>query len=144
MSNWVRREDEDRQRDHSRANHRAKRLRKTLTPSEKKLRALLKTINQQGAHFRSQVALGDFVFDFGDFKRRILIEVDGGVHRLPDVQLRDSVKTEWAKSQGFELLRFDANMPFAGADQITRAIVEACNRSPHPLIPAPPGGGETR
>jgi len=144
MSNWVRREDEILQRDHARANERAKRLRKTLTPSEKKLRTLLKSLNKQGVHFRSQVALGDFVFDFGDLKRRILIELDGGVHRLPDVQLRDAAKTEWAASQGFTLLRFNANIPFVGPDQITRAIVEACNRSPHPLIPAPPGGGETR
>ena len=144
MPNWVRREDENLQRDHARANARAKRLRKSLTPSEKKLRLLLKTVNQQGAHFRSQVALGDFVFDFGDLKRRILIELDGCVHRLPDVQLRDAAKTEWAKSQGFTLLRFKADTPFAGPDQITRAIVEACTSSPHPLIPAPPGGGETR
>src|SRR5689334_7886638 len=66
-----------RQKDFVRANLRAARLRREQTPSERKLWRMLR--EEPNARFRRQVAIRDWVYDFGEFGSRLLIELDGGI-----------------------------------------------------------------
>src|SRR5262245_25279665 len=75
---WAPAFGEDRQKDHTRTKLRASRMRKDMTPSEKELWKLLRSI--EGVTFRRQVAIGDYVFDFGCYGARLLIEIDGSIH----------------------------------------------------------------
>src|SRR5256885_1154331 len=80
---------EERQKDHTRTKLRAARQRKEMTPLEKVPWKLLRSI--EGQTFRRQVAIGDFVFDFGNDASRLLIEIDGSIHERADVQANDKV-----------------------------------------------------
>jgi very-short-patch-repair endonuclease len=133
-----------RQKDRTRTNVRAKSLRKELTPSEKKLRDLLRTI--EGAHFRKEVALGDYVFDFGWYSARLLIEIDGSVHERPDVQANDKAKTIHAIANGFRVLRFANNdvwdRPAWVVAQVRDALNTGASDRPPPLTPPRKGAGD--
>lgn len=132
MTNWTPRPGEDRQRDHTRTNKRADRLRENQTKSELRLWKLLRQLNRDGARFRRQLAVGDYVYDFGDFTQRLLIELDGGIHRLPDVILRDEAKTAWAHSQGFRLLRITTADLYNKGDATLRLLRQITGIAPHP------------
>ena len=135
---WAPAFGEARQKDMTRVNERARRLRREQTPSEQQLWKLLRHVS--GAHFRRQAAVGPFVFDCADFGARLLIELDGGVHSLPDVALRDQAKSEWARVQGFKLLRLTNHDVWNRPDWLLDQV-RAVRNAPHPC-PSPQGGGE--
>ncbi|MGD9981781.1 MAG: endonuclease domain-containing protein [Hyphomonadaceae bacterium] len=133
-----------RQKDRARTKLRAQRLRKDLTSAEKELQKLLRTI--EGAHFRKQVAVDDYVFDFGWYSARVLIELDGSIHRLPEVQLNDKAKTIRAIANGFRLLRFENDDVWARPAWVLAQVREALNTGasdrPPPLTPPRKGAGD--
>ncbi|MGD9967216.1 MAG: endonuclease domain-containing protein [Hyphomonadaceae bacterium] len=106
MSGWAPAYGEDRRKDYSRAAYRARVLRKNETPHEKRLWKLLRELNREGANFRRQTNVGQRVFDFADLRRKILIELDGAVHELPEVQAADKKKEIDAVLRGYRVLRF--------------------------------------
>ncbi len=116
-----------RQRDFPKTNTRAKRLRRKLTPAEKRLWSLLKTI--EGRHFRNQPPIGPHVFDFAELGAKLLIELDGGIHDLPEVKQRDEAKEAWATAQGFRVLRIPNAYVFGTGDP-AMALVMAALREP--------------
>ena len=131
---------EDRQKDHVRTNLRAARQRKEMTPSEKELWKLLRSI--EGQTFRRQPAIGDYVFDFAHYATRLLIEIDGSIHERADVQANDKAKEIHAITQGFRVLRF-ANNDVWDRPAWVVAEVRARLDAPHPPTPSPQGrGGE--
>ena len=136
--------DATRQKDRTRTNLRAKNLRKELTSSEKKLRDLLRTI--EGAHFRKEVPLGDYVFDFGWYTARLLIEIDGPSHTLEDVKANDKAKTAHAIANGFRVLRFANNdawdRPAWVVAQVREAVSTGASDRPPPLTPPHEGAGD--
>jgi very-short-patch-repair endonuclease len=71
------------------------------------LRDLLRTI--ECAPFRKDVAVDDYIFDFGWYSARLLIEIDGSIHERVDVQENDKAKTSHAITNGFRVLRFANN-----------------------------------
>lgn len=138
---WAPAFGEDRQKDHTRARLRAARQRKDMTPSEKVLWKLLRSI--EGHTFRRQAAIGDFVFDFAHYGARLLIEIDGSIHEREDVQANDKSKTVHAITQGFRVLRFQNNDVWDRPAWVV-AEVRARLDAPHPPAPSPQGrGGES-
>jgi very-short-patch-repair endonuclease len=113
----------DRQRNFPTANAHAKRLRREPTPAEDRLWKLLRKID--GFHFRKQTPVGPYVFDFGDFGRRLLIELDGGIHDLPAVQERDRLKSAWAEGQGFVVLRIPNSYVFGTGEPAVALVLQA-------------------
>jgi very-short-patch-repair endonuclease len=128
----------DRQKDHTRTKLRARRQRKEMTPSEKELWKLLRSID--GPTFRRQPDVGDYTFDFGCYGARLLIEIDGSIHDRADVQENDKAKTIHAITQGFRVLRFQNNDVW---DRPAWVVAQVCARlsAPHPPTPSPQGGG---
>ena len=120
---------EKRQKDFASTNARAKRLRKEMTFAEKQMWKLLKQIPD--GHFRKQVPIGAYVFDFADHGAKLIIEVDGGIHRLPDVQIKDAEKEAFAKAQGYRFFRFTNEEVIGGPDCVFSKVEEAVRR-PHP------------
>ena len=113
----------DRQRDFPKTNTRAQRLRREPTPAEKQLWKHLRII--EGAHFRRQTPLGPYVFDFADLGAKLLIEVDGGIHDLTDVQERDRAKDAWAQQQGFRILRIPNDYAFGTSEPAIALVMQA-------------------
>jgi very-short-patch-repair endonuclease len=113
----------DRQRDFTAANARAKRLRRDPTTAEKHFWRALRKLD--GFHFRRQVALGPYVFDFGDHGRKLLIELDGGIHARPEVQARDRTKADVAAAQGYRVVRIPNEHAFGDGEFAIAAILMA-------------------
>ena len=102
---WAPREGEDRRKDYSRAQGRARALRRNETPHEKRLWRFLRVLNRDGANFRRQANVGPRVFDFADLGRRIPIELDGAVHDRPEVRDADKAKEIDAILRGYRVVR---------------------------------------
>ena len=61
---------------------------------------------QLGVHFRRQHIVGTFIADFVCLPKKVIIELDGGYHQLPDQQISDQERTEWLEGKGFKVIRF--------------------------------------
>jgi very-short-patch-repair endonuclease len=117
----------DRQRDFPKTATRAKRLRREPTPAEARFWQRLRRI--EGAHFRRQATLGPYVFDFADLGARLLIELDGGIHDLPEVKERDAAKDEWASAQGFVVVRISNSQVFGTGEPAMALVMAAVAQS---------------
>ncbi len=115
-----------RQRDFPKANARAKRLRREMTPAEKRLWARLQKV--EGWHFRKQVSVGPHVFDFAEMSAKLLIEVDGGIHELETVKVRDQAKEALALEQGFRVLRIPNVHVFGTGDPAMETVMAALRK----------------
>jgi very-short-patch-repair endonuclease len=86
-----------------RADASAKRMRREPTYAEKQLWNLLR---RTGLHFRRQAPMGHYVVDFVCHQHRLVIELDGGIHRLPEVAARDAEREVWLTGRGYRVMRF--------------------------------------
>jgi len=96
--------------------NRARGLRRRMTWSEK---TLWRELRKLDCNFRRQAPIGRYFADFASHGRKLVIEVDGGVHeRLDDVILRDAERQRWMEDEGYTVLRF--------TDRQVSDDVEAC------------------
>ncbi len=79
------------------------------TPAEEKLWDLFKTKQLEGYKFRRQHIIGSYIADFICLDKRLIIEVDGLIHQLPENKLSDEERTVWLSSIGFKVIRFTNN-----------------------------------
>ena len=79
--------------------------RKNPTEAESILWEYLKG-KQTGFSFRRQHIIGPFIADFTCLSRKLIIEIDGGYHQLPEQQTSDECRTQWLEDNGFFVLRF--------------------------------------
>ena len=84
--------------------HRAKALRRAMTPAERKLWKRLRNHQLDGLGFRRQHAIGNFIVDFCCPERKCVVEVDGEAH-ANQVDY-DAARAEWLKTRGWRVLRF--------------------------------------
>jgi very-short-patch-repair endonuclease len=117
-------------------------MRLAPTSSEARLWKLLKHVNREGANFRRQAAVDNYVYDFGDYSARMLIELDGSAHRLENAILLDAKKNAHAKEQGFRLLRVTNNDVWGRPDWVVDQV-RACRAAPYPPPPPRKGEGES-
>jgi very-short-patch-repair endonuclease len=81
----------------------ARRLRKELTPVERKLWAYIRD-DQLGVNFRRQHAIGNYIVDFVCIKRKLILELDGSQHI--DQHEYDMERTKYLQLQGYKVIRF--------------------------------------
>jgi len=72
--------------------------------AEAKLWAYLRTLQEDGIHFRRQHAIGTYIADFCAPSRKLIIEVDGNQHL--EQEEYDTERTAFLKSKGYRVLRF--------------------------------------
>ncbi len=103
--------------------HRAKELRRALTPAERKLWARLRNHQLEGYGFRRQHAIGAFIIDFCCPRRKLVIEVDGPSHA--DQAEYDAMRTDWLQAHGWRVQRFANQDVERNIEGVLQAIVEA-------------------
>jgi very-short-patch-repair endonuclease len=84
---------------------RARELRATMTEVEMILWHRLRH-SQLGVRFRRQCPIGPYIADFACHDPKLIIELDGGQHSEPEQKEYDERRTEWLRSQSFEIMRF--------------------------------------
>ena len=102
---------------------RARRLRRASTDAEQTLWARLRARRFQGVSFRRQEPIGDYIVDFVNHRRKLIIELDGGQHA--DDRAYDAHRTRWLESQGYRVLRFWNNDVLPDPEPVLEAIALA-------------------
>jgi very-short-patch-repair endonuclease len=107
-----------------------------MTIAEKKLWA---EVRKHKLPLRRQAPIGAYIVDFACHSARLVIEIDGGIHNLPEVAVRDLAKADWLSSRGYRVLRFSNDQVLEDPEAIAAKIAAAVG-SP-PTQPIPPQGG---
>jgi very-short-patch-repair endonuclease len=85
------------------ANARARELRRSRTPAERRLWWKLRDLKQAGFKFRRQVPIDHFIVDFACLSNRLIVEVDGGTHGTEEEIARDRKREQYLQDQGFRI-----------------------------------------
>jgi very-short-patch-repair endonuclease len=112
--------------------HAARDLRRSLTPAEDNLWAALRGRRLNGLKFRRQHPLSRFILDFYCVERRLVVEVNGGVHATADQIARDEERTHWLNAQGIRVLRVKNEDVENDLDEVLRRIVQEASSSQPP------------
>lgn len=87
---------------------RARSLRKIANTPEQIAWEALRQLRKQGFPVRRQHPIGKFIADFAIVKEKLVIEIDGGIHALPEVAERDMKREQMLVSNGWRVLRIPA------------------------------------
>ena len=113
-------------------------MRTEPTPFEAKLWYALRAKRLNGAKFRQQTVIGNFIVDFAcRLPRMLVVEVDGDTHG--DRQAYDEQRTAFLESRGYRVLRFTNQDVGSNLDGVLMIIADALNS---PLSPALSPEGE--
>ncbi|HSQ67661.1 MAG TPA: DUF559 domain-containing protein [Polyangiaceae bacterium] len=89
----------------------ARRMRKAPTKSEALMWGQLKGRKLDGVRFRRQAVLGGCIVDFLAPCERLVVEVDGAVHRTPLARAHDARRQAWLEqAYGVRFVRVDAEL----------------------------------
>ena len=104
----------------------ARRLRKELTRTERKVWYWLRDRRFADVKFRRQDPIGPFVLDFYSPALRLAIEIDGSAHRDEDQRLYDNRRERFLIGKGIAIVRIDNETiekhPDSAGDLIRDAI----------------------
>ncbi|HEX6374380.1 MAG TPA: endonuclease domain-containing protein [Allosphingosinicella sp.] len=106
---------------------RARQLRREPTPPEFRLWQALR-LRPDGLKFRRQHPFDRCTVDFFCPAARLVVEVDGDSHGMGDNPERDARRDSWLRSQGVEVLRFDARDVMNDVESVVRAILVEARR----------------
>jgi riboflavin-specific deaminase-like protein len=59
-----------------------------------------------GYAFRRQHVIGNFIVDFVCLSKKLIIEIDGLIHQLPENKVSDEERTMWLSMKGYSVIRF--------------------------------------
>jgi very-short-patch-repair endonuclease len=114
----------------------ARALRKDSTDAERILWSALRDHRLNGAGFRRQVPIENYVADFVCHAARLVVELDGGQHFSNQAEQADARRSAVIEAKGFHVLRFsnyDVMTNRAGVLETIAAAVAA--RAPTPTLP---------
>jgi 5-methyltetrahydrofolate--homocysteine methyltransferase len=80
--------------------------------------------------FRRQHIIGNYIADFICLRENLIIEVDGGIHQLPDNVASDEERKQWLRSEGYYVLRFKNEEVLYSLESVTNKILEALKAPP--------------
>ena len=129
--------------------HRARKLRKALSPAELRLWLTLRT-RPDGLKFRKQHPAGYFDLDFFCTAANLCVEVDGEAHNRGDQPEFDPKRDAWLRLHGIETLRIPAVDVFCDLEGVVTHIVETArprlplHHSPKRASGPPPPAGEVQ
>ena len=126
------------------------------TEAEQALWENLNRIPLEGTHFRRQVEIGPYRADMGSLRLKLLVEIDGLIHRQPAQKERDVVRDRWLEKEGYRVIRFSNHRVTTDMNSVLNAIelaiedqkrtlISAIARHPTPALradPPPQGEGE--
>jgi very-short-patch-repair endonuclease len=114
----------------------ARALRRNSTDAERILWSELRAGRLNGASFRRQVPIENYVADFICHAAELVIELDGGQHFSDEGERSDARRSAVIEAKGFKVLRFsnlDVMINRAGVlETIATTIAE---RAPTPTLP---------
>jgi len=104
----------------------AKKLRDNMTKSEKLLWTKLRNRQVLGLRFKSQHPIEKYIADFYCHKIKLVIEVDGGIHKLKDQHEYDINRTTDLNDLDIEVIRFTNEEVLNQIDDVIENIEKRC------------------
>jgi very-short-patch-repair endonuclease len=105
---------------------RARKLRTRMTSAEVKLWERLQDKKLSGLKFYKQAPIDRFIVDFYCPKKKLVIELDGGIHNDPEQKDYDDVREEMLLNREIRVIRFRNEKVFDDIDDVCICIEEAC------------------
>jgi len=109
---------------------RARRLRREAMDAERKLWWHLRALRELGYPFRRQAPFRLYILDFTEHNRRVVIELDGDQHGLPENAKRDAVRDRMLQTQGYLVLRLANRDVLDDIDAVTDHIIRVLEQRP--------------
>lgn len=119
-----------------------KESRSNPTEAENALWQMLRGKKLEGYKFRRQHIIGSYIADFICLRAKLIIEIDGLIHQLPENKANDEERTLWLKQKGFEVIRFKNEEVLGDTENVLATILkELAIIQSAALIPPLGGGG---
>ncbi|MEO6255107.1 MAG: methylmalonyl-CoA mutase family protein [Ferruginibacter sp.] len=100
-------------------NHRSK-----PTEAENVLWKYLRDKQLDGIKFRREHIIDKYIADFISLENRLIVEVDGSIHQLPENKESDEQRTKRLNELGYTVIRFTNNEILQNIDSVTATIKE--------------------
>jgi 5-methyltetrahydrofolate--homocysteine methyltransferase len=94
------------------------------TNAESALWKLLRDRKLESYKFRRQHIIGKYIADFVCIPQKLIIEIDGSIHQLPENKESDEIRTNWLQSIGFKVIRFTNNQVLDYPDKVHNEILD--------------------
>ncbi len=113
------------------------------TPAENILWQILRSKQLDGHKFRRQHIIGSYIADFICLSKKLIIEVDGLIHQIPENKISDAERTAELNRFGFEVIRFTNEEVTGDTDNVLSAILLSLNKTTPAIAVSeiPPSGG---
>ncbi len=118
----------------------AKTLRNTLTESEVLLWNHIKG-KQLGFKFRRQHPISNYIADFYCHEAKVVIELDGSIHNLPEILQNDIERQKYLEELGLTVLRFTNDELYNNTNKVLEEIKSAIQAQRHTASPLGGVGG---
>jgi very-short-patch-repair endonuclease len=100
----------------------ASQLRKNMTPAEKVLWEKIRRREIMNCKFRRQHPISNFIADFYCHEKQLVIEVDGGIHKLEKSAEHDDGRDFEMNKFGIKVLRFTNDEVLTNLENVLAAI----------------------
>ncbi|MBC7866799.1 MAG: DUF559 domain-containing protein [Gloeobacteraceae cyanobacterium ES-bin-316] len=104
--------------------------RSQATRAEEILWEEVKSKKLSGFKFRRQHIIGSYIADLVCLDRKLVIEVDGLIHQLPENQEADEVRTQWLQEKGFKVIRFTNDEVLGDINKVIDTISSVLKEQP--------------
>jgi len=122
----------------------ARKLRDDQTEAEVFLWEQLAHLNQLKVRFRRQHPVLYFIADFYCHKAKLIIEVDGGYHDIPEQYQYDIDREHELEDLGLKVIRFTNEQVLYNIENTLKEIGEEVKKRMTPKEPLTPKGKEER
>jgi very-short-patch-repair endonuclease len=120
----------------SRLRSNARALRKNSTDAERILWSELRDHRLNGASFRRQVPIGNYIADFICHAAKLVIELDGGQHFSDRSEAADAARSAVIEAKGLQVLRFGNHDVMTNRAGVLETIAAAvAERAPTLTLP---------
>lgn len=92
------------------------------TAAEEKMWELLRDRRLENYKFRRQHIIGKYIADFVCIEHKLVIEIDGLIHQLPENKESDEIRTNWLESIGFRVIRFTNDEVLTNLEKVINEI----------------------
>jgi 5-methyltetrahydrofolate--homocysteine methyltransferase len=115
------------------------------TEAEALLWDVLKSKQFEGFKFRRQHIIGTYITDIVCLDRRLVVEIDGLIHQLPENKESDAIRTNWLEEKGFKVIRFTNDEVIKNTDKVLQTLSVELNKQTsikYSNNPSSPLGGQ--
>ncbi len=106
----------------------AKLLRKNTTEAEKRLWSKLNKKQLLGYRFKSQHPIDHYIVDFYCHQLKLVVEVDGGIHKSKDQQEYDINRSGDLEEFGLKIIRFQNEEILSSLNDVLDKLILQCKK----------------